>query len=89
MKAIIVAARATPKMMVTTRPEVVSESSLTMHVPTVCVAEAEKQSNPGAQEPVDVVVLVQVVLPDVVPHTVVDIMEVMEQVREVPGISLA
>jgi hypothetical protein len=73
-----VAASATPKMIVTIRPEVVSSSSLFMQ--TSAPAVAEKHIIPGAQEAISVVVATQVEVPDVVWQLEVDFVDVTEQV---------
>jgi hypothetical protein len=73
-----VAAIATPKTMVTIRPEVVSLSSLFMQ--TSAPAVAVKHIIPGAQEAMSVVVATQVEVPDVVWQTEVDFVDVTEQV---------
>lgn len=77
-KAMAVAASATPKMIVTIRPEVVSSSSLFMQ--TSAPAVAEKHIIPGAQEAISVVVATQVEVPDVVWQLEVDFVDVTEQV---------
>lgn len=56
-----------------------------MHAPADAVEEAAKQIRPGAHEAVDAVVGVQVVFPRLVLHAEVEKVEVMEQIREVPG----
>jgi hypothetical protein len=88
MNATIVATIAIPNTIVTTRPEVVRESSRTMHAPGDAVEEAAKQIIPGAHEAVEVSVGVQVVFPRLVLQTVVEKVEVMEQIKEVPGVLL-
>jgi len=80
MPAIITLAIPTPKAMATTRPEVERVSSFTMQAspPGATVA---KQSMPGAQVAVVVVVVWQVLVPEVVEHQDVGIVEVSEQVK--------
>lgn len=64
--AMMVAASAAPKTRVTIRPEVVRWLSIFIHESAPALAVAEKQSNPGAQEAVEVVVAEHVDVPEVV-----------------------